>query len=209
VSRRTLVIATNNPGKLREFRALFAGSGFELTTPRDLGHSFDVEETGRTFAENAALKARAAARLTGTLALADDSGLEVDALGGRPGIFSARYAGGDRTAEGTDEGEQCRIVLRELEGVPDDQRTARFRCVIAIATPTGDVRFAEGVFEGRIGHELRGEHGFGYDPIFVVAGRDVTSAELPPQEKDRISHRGQAARKALDLLREREHEQHG
>jgi XTP/dITP diphosphohydrolase len=203
VTQPTLVIATNNQGKLREFRALLAGSGFELATPGDLGHRFDVEETGRTFAENAALKALAAARLTGNLSLADDSGLEVDALGGGPGIFSARYAGGGRTAEGMAEEEQCRIVLRELEGVPDARRTARFRCVIAIATPAGDVEVAEGAFEGRIGHELRGDNGFGYDPIFLVAGRDVTSAELPPEEKNVISHRGQAARKALELLKER------
>ena len=197
-----LVLATNNQGKLREFRELLAGCGFELVTPRDLGHVFDVEETGTTFRENAELKARAAAELTGLLALADDSGLEVDALGGRPGVVSARYAGGSETRAGMDPDEQCRIVLRELEGVPDERRTARFRAVIAIADPAGDVRFAEGTFEGRIGHELRGEHGFGYDPIFLVAGRDVTSAELLPDEKNRISHRGQAAQAALEILKE-------
>ncbi len=198
----TLVIATNNQGKLREFRRLLDGCGFDLATPRDLGYEFDVEEAGSTFAENARLKAAEAARLTGMLALADDSGLEVDHLGGRPGIFSARYAGGDRTAGNMDEGEQCRIVLAEMAGVPEEQRTARFRCVIAIATPAGDARYADGVFEGRIGHEPRGDNGFGYDPIFVVAGRDVTSAELPPDEKNAISHRGQAARKALQILKE-------
>jgi XTP/dITP diphosphohydrolase len=198
-----LVIATNNRGKLREFASLLAKSGFELKTPGDLGFAFDVEETGSTFAENAAMKAVAASRMTGELALADDSGLEVDALGGRPGIFSARYAGGSRTAEGMAEDEQCGIVLAELAGVPDAERTARFRCVIAIATPTGEVEYADGVFEGRIGYEMRGENGFGYDPIFVVAGRDVTSAELPPDEKNAISHRGQAARKALELLKRR------
>jgi XTP/dITP diphosphohydrolase len=198
----TLVIATNNEGKLREFQRLFDDCGFELATPRELGHAFDVEETGRTFAENARLKAVAAARLTGSCALADDSGLEVDHLGGRPGIFSARYAGGDRTADGMPEDEQCRIVLREMAGVPEAERGARFRCVIAIATPGGDVRYAGGVFEGRIAHEARGKHGFGYDPIFLVAGRGVTSAELPPDEKNMISHRGQAARKALAILKE-------
>jgi XTP/dITP diphosphohydrolase len=197
-----LVIATNNPGKLREFRELLAGSGFELTTPHDLGYSFDVAETGATFAENAKLKAIAATKLTGEIALADDSGLEVDALDGRPGIYSARYAGGSRTADGMDEREQCRIVLAELEGVPDERRAARFRCVIAIALPGGQVRYADGVVEGRIGYEPRGENGFGYDPIFVVDGRDVTSAELPPDEKNTISHRGQAARRALEILRE-------
>ena len=210
-----LVIATNNRGKLREFEALLAGSGFELRTPGDLGFAFEVAETGGSFAENAKLKAVAAARVTGELALADDSGLEVDALGGRPGLFSARYAGGDKTVdglaeseglaegEGLSEADQCRIVLAELAGVPEERRTARFRCVIAIATPAGDVQYAEGVFEGRIGYEMRGDNGFGYDPIFVVAGRDVTSAELPPDEKNAISHRGQAARKALEMLKKR------
>jgi len=208
-----LIIATNNAGKLREFASLFEEAGFELKTPSDLGFAFDVEETGATFAENAALKALAAARLTGELSLADDSGLEVDALGGRPGIFSARYAGvapaGSRTADGMDEAEQCRIVLSELAGVPDAERTARFRCVIAIATPAGEVEYAEGVFEGRIGYELRGDNGFGYDPIFVVAGREVTSAELPPDEKNAMSHRGQAAKKALQMLKARGQESHG
>jgi XTP/dITP diphosphohydrolase len=202
-AKRRLVIATNNEGKLREFRELLADAGFELATPRELGFEFDVVETGATFRENAELKARAAAELTGELALADDSGLEVDALGGMPGVISARYAGNGRSAAGMDPVEQCRIVMRELEGVPGERRTARFRAVIAIAEPGGgDVRFAEGTFEGRIGDELRGEHGFGYDPIFVVAGSDVTSAELPPDEKNAISHRGQAARKAVEILRE-------
>jgi XTP/dITP diphosphohydrolase len=128
-------------------------------------------------------------------------GLEVDYLGGRPGIFSARYAGAGRTDGNASEREQCEMILRELEGVRDEQRSARFRCVIAIATPEGDVQTVDGVFEGRIGHEIRGAHGFGYDPIFVVPERGVTSAELSPDEKNSISHRGRAARKALDVLR--------
>jgi XTP/dITP diphosphohydrolase len=204
-----LVIATNNPGKLREFAALLDGCGFELTTPRDLGYEFNVDESGATFAENAKLKALAAARLTGLTALADDSGLEIDALGGRPGIFSARYAGGDRTPDGMDEREQCRIVLAEMAGVPEERRAARFRCVIAVATPAGDVVYADGVFEGRIGYEPRGDNGFGYDPIFIVAGRDVTGAELPEDEKNAISHRGQAARKAREILKELSSEHSG
>jgi XTP/dITP diphosphohydrolase len=202
VENPILVIATNNAGKLREFEELLAGCGYDLRTPRQLGYAFEVEETGATFQENARLKAVAAALLTGKPALADDSGLEVDALGGRPGIYSARYAGGDRTADGMDEQEQCRIVLAEMEGVPEERRGARFRCVIAIAMPSGDVRYADGVFEGRIGHELRGDNGFGYDPIFIVAGRSETSAELPPREKNAISHRGQAATEALVILKE-------
>lgn len=197
-----LVIATNNPGKLREFQQLLDGCGFDLVTPRDLGVNFDPEETGTTFAENATIKAAEAARACAVVALADDSGLEVDHLGGRPGIFSARYAGGDRTDENISEARQRELLLEEMYGVPDEQRTARFRCVIGIAAPgSDDVQLVDGVFEGRIGYEPRGTNGFGYDPIFVVPGRGVTSAELSPGEKNRISHRGQAAAKAVVLLR--------
>lgn len=196
-----LVIATNNQGKLREFQRLLDGCGFELVTPGGLGVNFDPEETGSTFAENATIKAVEAARTCGLPALADDSGLEVDYLGGRPGIFSARYAGGDRTDPGISEARQLELLLDEMRGVPDEQRTARFRCVIAIATPDDGVQLVDGVWEGRIGHEARGTHGFGYDPIFVVPDRGVTSAELPRDEKNRISHRAQAAAKARELLR--------
>jgi XTP/dITP diphosphohydrolase len=201
VSLPKLVIATNSRAKLREFEELLEGSGFELVTPRDLGLEWEVEETGASFEENARLKAVDAARAAGLPALADDSGLEVDYLDGRPGIFSARYAGPDRTGGSLTEREQCEMILRELEGVPDEERSARFRCAIAIATPDGAVRSVDGVFEGQIGHEVRGEHGFGYDPIFLLPERGVTSAELPPTEKNAISHRGQAARKALAILR--------
>ena len=196
-----LVIATNNQGKLREFRELLAGCGFDLVTPRDLGLAFEVEETGSTFEENARLKAEAALKLTGLPALADDSGLEIDALGGRPGIYSARYAGGDRTGNLT-EAAQRRIVLDELRDVAEPARTARFRAVLCVAAPGREPRCVEGVFEGRIAREERGTNGFGYDPIFLVAGRDVTSAELPPDEKNALSHRGQAARAILPILKE-------
>ena len=195
------MIATNNPGKLREFETLLEGCGFELTTPRQLGVAFDPIESGSTFAENATIKAVEAMRLTGLSALADDSGLVVDHLGGRPGIFSARYAGGDRTASDVSEREQCEIVLRELAGVPDEQRTARFICVIAIALSGQSVETVEGVFEGRIARESRGEHGFGYDPIFLVPELGMTSAELAPEQKNAISRRAQAALKACELLR--------
>jgi XTP/dITP diphosphohydrolase len=177
------------------------GCGFDLTTPRELGVAFDPIESGSTFAENATIKALEAMRLTGLPALADDSGLIVDYLGGRPGIFSARYAGGDRTASTVSEQEQCEIVLGELAGVPDEERTARFMCVIALALPGDAVQTVDGVFEGRIAQELRGEHGFGYDPIFLVPELDMTSAELPPEKKNAISHRAQAALKACGLLR--------
>lgn len=203
MANRRLVIATNNPGKLREFQALLGDCGFELVTPRDLGVTFEVEETGLTFEENARLKADAAARLTGLPALADDSGLEVDALDGRPGVLSARYAGRGRTDPKIPEARQLELLLGELQGVPDERRTARFRCVIAIAVPGGETRTVDGVFEGHIGHEPRGTNGFGYDPIFVVPGYGGrTSAELPPDEKNRISHRGAAAAKARKILQE-------
>jgi len=197
-----LVIATNNPGKLREFRELLDGCGFELTTPAVLGVPFEPEETGSTFEENATIKAVEAARATGLPALADDSGLEVDHLGGRPGIFSARYAGDGRTDPSLTDEQRAGAVLDELRGVPDGQRSARFRCVIAVATPAGRVRTVEGVFEGRIAHEARGTGGFGYDPIFLVPELGVTSAELPPERKNAMSHRGEAARKARALLKE-------
>jgi XTP/dITP diphosphohydrolase len=198
---RKLVIATNNRGKLREFERLLEGCGFDLVTPRDLGLDWEVEETGTTFEANAKLKAVDAARVSGLLALADDSGLEVDHLGGRPGIFSARYAGGNKTSATITEAEQLSLLLGEMSGVPDEQRSARFRCVIAIAEPDGAVRTVDGVFEGRIAHEPRGENGFGYDPIFLVPGRGVTSGELDPETKNAVSHRGQAARKAREILR--------
>lgn len=200
---RTLVIATNNPGKVREFRELLAGCGFELATPGDLGVvDFGPEETGATFEANARIKAEEAARLTGQIALADDSGLEIDALGGRPGVYSARYAGQGKTDENIAEATQLELILEEMRGVPDGRRGARFRCAIAIAVPGGETRVVDGVFEGRIGYEPRGANGFGYDPIFVVPERGVTSAELPSVEKNAMSHRGKAAKAAMVMLKE-------
>ncbi len=200
---KKLVVATNNRGKVREFEQLLAGCGFELVTPRDLGLEFAPEETGSTYAENATLKAVEAARLSGLTALADDSGLEVDALDGRPGLFSARYAGGSRTSDDIAESEQLRLLLGEIAGVPDEQRTARFVCAIAIVEPGKDVRVVQSAWGGHIAHDPRGEHGFGYDPIFIVPGYGgKTSAELPPDQKNRMSHRGQAAAMALELLKE-------
>lgn len=201
MSKGKLVLATNNPGKLREFQELLGDGSFELATPSQLGIPFDPDETGSSFEENAKIKATAAARLSGLTALADDSGLEVDYLDGRPGVYSARYAGGDRTDPSLTDEERVDVVLREMEGVPDEQRAARFRAVIAIATPEGDVRTVDGVFEGRIAHEVRGTHGFGYDPIFLVPELGVTSAELAPERKNQMSHRGQAARKAREVLK--------
>jgi XTP/dITP diphosphohydrolase len=197
-----LVIATNNPGKLREFERLLDGSGFDLISPRDAGvPDWTVEETGTTFEANAILKAEDAARATGLPALADDSGLEVDALGGRPGVFSARYAGKDMLSNTITEAEQRRLILEEMAGVPDARRTARFRCVIAIAAPGTETLTVDGVMEGRVAHQERGTNGFGYDAIFFEPAHGRTSAELSPAEKDALSHRGQAARKAVTLLK--------
>jgi XTP/dITP diphosphohydrolase len=190
-----LLLATNNQGKVKEFRELLQGCGWELVTPQDIGLALDFEESGVTFAENAIIKAEAYVRASGLPSLADDSGLEVDALGGRPGIHSARYAGEDRTDE-----ERVTKLLEELRDVPDDRRTARFRAVIAIKMPERDVELVEGTVEGKIGYEPRGENGFGYDPVFVLPDRGMTTAELPSDEKNAISHRGIAARKAAFLL---------
>ncbi len=190
-----LLLATNNPGKVREFRRLLAGCGFEVVTPAEAGVSLQVEETGTTYDENASLKAVAFAKAAGCLALADDSGIEVDALAGGPGVFSARYGG-----PGLDDAGRTALLLQEMRSVPESCRTARYRAVVAVATPEGAVRLFEGVQEGAIGCTPRGTGGFGYDPVFIVAGGRA-QAELTDEEKDRISHRGQAARAAAEYLR--------
>ncbi len=185
---RTLLVATHNKGKLREYRELLRDLPVRLVYLDDVGIHEDVPETGSTFEENAIQKATACARLSGLLTLADDSGLEVDALGGAPGVHSKRYAGPDASDE-----DRIRKLLTELKGVPPEKRTARFRCVIAVATPEGEVITAEGTVEGVIATEPRGHHGFGYDPVFYLPDRGCTMAELPPEEKNRISHRARAA----------------
>ena len=190
-----LLLATNNAGKVAEYRQLLDGGGWQIVTPAEIGLKIDVDETGQTYAENATLKAVAYARASGLTSLADDSGLEVDALDGRPGVLSARYAGADRT-----DAERVEALLTELRDVADEQRTARFRCVIAIASGDDQVELAEGTVEGRIVREPRGESGFGYDPIFLLPERGLTMAELPAGEKHRVSHRGAAARQARAIL---------
>jgi XTP/dITP diphosphohydrolase len=195
---RRIVLATNNPGKVREFRRLLEPFGFVAVTPAELGIALEVEEDGHTYAENAARKASAFAEAAGMTALADDSGIEVDALEGGPGMFSARYGG-----PGLDDRGRVRWLLAELATVPREKRTARYRAVVAVAFADGDrepVTF-EGVQEGRIAFEPRGERGFGYDPVFVLAdGR--TQAEASDEEKDEISHRAQAVKAAARYLRE-------
>ncbi len=193
---RCLLLATNNPGKVREFRRLLNGLAFPVCTPADLGLSLEVDESGQSYRENAALKAVAFATAANCLALADDSGIEVDALGGGPGMYSARYGG-----PGLDDASRTALLLHELEAIPDPRRTARYRAVVAVAGPDGQVAFFEGVEEGSIARAPRGERGFGYDPIFLVDGRR-TQAELTDEEKDDISHRGKAVRAARHYLLE-------
>jgi XTP/dITP diphosphohydrolase len=183
-----LLVATNNPGKVCEYEELLVDLPLEITFPVQEGLLLEVDESGMTFEENARIKAVAYAQESGLLTLADDSGLEVDALEGAPGVHSARYAG-----PGTSDADRYRRLLAALAGVPAGQRSARFRCVVALAQPGGVVQTADGTCEGEIGLEPRGEHGFGYDPVFIVAGRGGrTMAELSPEEKNRISHRARA-----------------
>lgn len=195
-----LIAATSNPGKLREFRRILGPLGVRVLSAADAGASPDVEETGETFAENAAIKARAIYERTGLPSLADDSGLCVDALGGRPGVRSARYGGGD-----TPHSEKMKLLLEELRGVPDEKRTARFACAVCCVLDDNTAIAAEGFCEGKIGYAPVGGGGFGYDPVFMVGERSF--AELPAEEKDAVSHRGVALRsfaeKLQGLLQER------
>jgi len=194
MSRPKLLIATGNAGKLSEYRAILAGLPVDLVAPADLALDIDVAEDGGTFAANAKLKARAYADATGLPVLADDSGLEVDALGGLPGVHSARYAG-----EGATDADRRRKLLVAMKDVPDVQRAARFRCVIALYWG-GRFHIVEGSVEGAIGPQERGSGGFGYDSLFEVPGTGKTMAELTAEEKNAISHRGRAARAAREVL---------
>ena len=190
-----LLLATNNAGKVKEYRSLLQGIPFELVTPKEMGNTMDVAETGATYRENARLKACSLAAQSGLLTLADDSGIEVDALNGEPGVMSARYAG-----ENASDAERIDHLLSELKDVPKEKRTARFYCLIAIAQPNGTVQFCDGECKGTIAFKPSGERGFGYDPIFYLPERGKTMAELPVEVKNQISHRGTAAQKAKLLL---------
>ena len=194
-----LLIATMNEGKLREYQRLLAEvRGLELETMASLSMPVEVDEDQDTFEGNARKKALEIAAVAGVACLADDSGLEVDALGGRPGVFSARYAG-----EGATDAANNAKLLEELRDVPDERRTARFRCAIVVVDAMGnELAGVDGTCEGRIAHELRGGHGFGYDPVFVPNGHQQTLAELGPETKNRISHRAKAAAELVPLLRD-------
>mgnify|MGYP001818585183 CR=1 FL=1 len=194
-----LLVGTNNPGKIQEYEELLANlpETLEVTFPAREGLALEVEESGKTFEENARIKALAYAQASGLMSLADDSGLEVDALGGAPGIHSARYAG-----PAASDIDRYRKLLDELANAPTGQRSARFRCVVAIALPDGTVHTEDGFCEGEIGFAPRGEHGFGYDPVFVVKGHGGrTMAELPSGVKNEISHRARALLAIQPVLR--------
>lgn len=188
-----LLIATHNTGKMREYAAIFADLDVKLLTLDDVGIHSEVNETGSTFAENARLKAEGYMQLSGLPTLADDSGLEVAVLDGAPGVHSARYGGVTGAA-------QLAYLLAQLEGVPFHERLARFVCVIALVRPGSDVVFVEGTLPGVIEFEPRGTGGFGYDPLFYVLDEHKTLAELSAEQKNAMSHRAMAARKARDVL---------
>lgn len=191
---KQVVIATKNKGKAKDFEVIFGPLGYEVVTMFDVAPEMEIEETGTTFEENAILKAETLAKALQTLVIADDSGLAVDALHGEPGVFSARYAG--------DHDDEANIikVLENLRDVADEQRTARFICALAVAGPSIETMTVIGSCEGVILHEKRGTNGFGYDPIFYVPHLQRAMAELAPEEKAAISHRGNAIRKLSDVL---------
>ncbi len=193
---RTMIFATGNKDKLREIREIMADlPDVRVISMREAGIEADIVEDGRTFEENARIKAEAVSRLAGEIVLADDSGLEIDFLNGEPGIYSARYLG-----EETSYHIKNRTLIERLEGVPDEERTARFVCAVAAAVPGQRTRIVRAVMEGRIGYEEKGNNGFGYDPIFYLPEYGRTSAEIPPEEKNRISHRGKALREIRRVL---------
>ena len=196
MSQKKIVLASSNPGKLREFQQLLANAGFEVVPQADFD-IVDAEETGLSFVENAILKARHACAHTGLAAIADDSGLEVDALSGRPGIYSARYAGLHATDADNNE-----KLLQELDGVAEESRTARYHSVLAFMRFAGDPTplLCHGVWEGKILSAPKGEGGFGYDPLFFVPTHQCAAAELDKAEKNRISHRGKAMQELLQKL---------
>lgn len=188
-----IVFATGNAGKIKEVQAILADLGMEVVSMKDAGIQLDIEEDGKTYEENALIKARAVAAHTDAIVMADDSGLEIDYLNKEPGIYSARYMGED-----TSYAIKNQNLIDRLEGVPDEQRTARFVCAIAAVLPDGRELTTRGVIEGQIGYEEAGENGFGYDPIFYVPQFGKTTAQLTPDEKNQVSHRG----RALELMKE-------
>ena len=218
MSKKRLVFATGNQGKVNEFRQML-GDDYEILSMKDIGVDIDIVEDGKTFEENAVIKAKAVMEETGEMVLADDSGFEVDYLNKEPGIYSARYLGEDTSYDiknqvildrlaGVPDEERtarfvCAIAAALPDGVPDEKRDARFVCVIACAYPDGTVDTATGIIEGKLAKEPKGENGFGYDPIFYLPERGMTTGEMEPEEKNAISHRGIAIRKMVEILKKR------
>ena len=196
---RRLIFATGNEHKMVEIREILGELPVEILSMKDIGIKADIVENGNTFEENALIKAKEVCKLAGEMVLADDSGLEIDYLNGEPGIYSARYMGEDTSYHIKNQN-----LIDRLEGVPDEKRTARFVCAIAAAFPDGRSFVVRGTIEGIIGYEERGANGFGYDPIFYLPERGVSTAEIPPEEKNSISHRGNALRKMKELLEREE-----
>ena len=192
---KRIIFATSNEGKMKEIRLIMEDSGYEVLSLKEAGVVADIEENGSTFEENAVIKATEIAKITGELVLADDSGLEVDYLDKAPGIYSARFLGED-----TDYTVKNNYIIDKLSGVPLQQRSARFVCAIALARPDGTAVTRRATIEGYIGYEIRGENGFGYDPIFMVPEFDKTTAELSIDEKNKISHRAKALRAMKEVL---------
>jgi len=186
---KEIIIATKNKGKAKDFETLLEPMGYRVLTLYDVAPHMDVEETGETFEKNAILKAETIAQELQATVIADDSGLEIDALGGEPGVYSARYSGEEKNDESNID-----KVLQKMVQVPETERTARFRCVLALATPGKETIIFEGTCEGMITDERKGENGFGYDPIFYVPALQKTMAEMEPSEKASVSHRGNAIR---------------
>ena len=191
-----IIFATGNKDKMREIREIMADCDVHIVSMKEAGIRVDIVEDGTTFEENAKIKARAVAAHTDAIVLADDSGLEIDALNKEPGVYSARYMGEDTSYH-----IKNASLIERLNGVPDEKRTARFVCAVAAAFPDGSVKTVRGTMEGRIGYEEKGENGFGYDPIFYLPEYGCTSAELSGKEKNKISHRGKALRAIKDELK--------
>lgn len=190
-----IVFATGNQGKVKEIQAILADTGFQVLSLKEAGIVIDVEENGDTYEENALIKARAAAQLTDAIVMADDSGLEIDYLNKEPGVYSARYMGEDTSYHIKNQN-----LIERLNGVEDEKRTARFVCAIAAVLPDGRELLTRGVIEGRIGYEEKGSGGFGYDPIFYVPEYGLSTAELTPEQKNKISHRGRALQAMKEKL---------
>ena len=198
---KRIIFATGNQGKMKEIRMILADMDVSVVSMKEAGISPQIEENGKSFEENAVIKARTVMEMTGEMAMADDSGLEIDYLDGAPGIYSARFMGEDTSYD-----IKNNALIQKLEGVPDEKRTARFVCAIACALPDGRVLKSRGTMEGIIGYEIKGENGFGYDPIFYLPEYSCTSAEISPEKKNELSHRGKALRnmkeQLADILRE-------